>query len=898
MAYVINVPHIPRRIAMFFEFQMSVDILGRILRNEIHQTDLGIAQTFDLLGQIAMVDHIIVKTSTALERADESFTIHVGNATQQVNGQKAVIVQPLQLNLVMVSDLEMNGSAPTAPNMTPEIKILVDVKARANNGNAELQFLFDTIDFGIIDGFLSTQQKQDIINTVQGKFPTITRTIDTSSLQDILPGTTIQISNAGATCTSDGLVLILRVESGGGTAAFWTAFYNTYDRNLLGNRDWALLIDKDLLIPNIRKTLQDKLAGAADKFSLESNIDVSWSPQLGPIFDIAFSGEVIDACSCFFVDIDMDVDVTCTVLLQVPGSDTLRMHIVTDYDANDLEVFCCALTSALFWPVVGIIYMAEDKANFGEYALGYLIGPLGMFIATCVLAGNQSIADQLTKDGTCVKVDDKTVNCDQSFTLQMGAFGGTYHLTTVSAESEGPVLSGTTDGLQDLLDPELAINGVDQFAWGLGGSCNQGFGAVLEGDIGYANAVPGSILRITDIAVLDDPYDVYANVTHDANFITIHPNLTPDYLAVPYPCKLRLVTNGGIRIITLDAAQQITSDQAQEISMAAMKAKLNCYLAISPLPWSIGKYRWLPDPPPDYDIAQIWQVVVSEMGPQDKIEILGERETALVSAGATSHGIAQASLWATGGAALKEMSVKVTVGAVAHASALASGEDAREVKRHVALRQIQLVERSRIALKGGFETMALERRGGRPILTIASGGNTSHYDLRLPMAPARLPGLPSRNLSYLGNSLSASWQGSQFDVHDSSGKVLKHLKLDSRASVAAVGNRIYIANAEALTMLKLSGELEQVEIAGVSLGAGSRIGPAKVQGVARAIAVTQPRGHVKVYDVSDPKQVHELANYAQAPWFLNADRLGRLFVRLAPDGKQVVVYEVQQIAEI
>lgn len=883
---------------MFFEFQLATTVLGRILRNQIRQVDLGISQSFDLLGNPAMVDHINVGDDTSLIREDGSFSIHVGNNTQQINGQKAVISQPLTLNLVHISDLEANGAAPTPPAMSPQIKLLVAVTAQANNGNAELKFAFDNIDFGIIAGFLTDAQKQDIINTVQGRFPDITRTIDTSSLQSLLPGTVIQITNAGAISTSDGNALILRVEVGGGTAASWTAFYNSYDRNLLNGGDWALLIDQGILVPAIQKILKDKLAGAADKFTLESNVDVSWMPALGPFFSIGFSGEVIDACSCFFVDIDMDVDVTCGLLLQVPSQDKLRMHITTDYDANDLEVFCCALTSALFWPVVGIIYMAEDKANFGEYALGYLIGPLGMFIATCVIAGDQSIADQLTKDGSCVKVDDKTVNCDQSFNLQMGALGGSYHLTAISAQPEGPVMTGSTDGIHDLLDPVLKVGDVEQFAWGLGGSCNTGFSAALSGGISYADSVPGSILMISDISVLDDPLGVYANITHDAYFINISPNLTPAYLANPYPCKLRLVTNGGIRIITLAPAKQITDAESKAIGFEAIKAKASCYLAISPLPWSIGKYIWLPDPPPDYDIAQIWQVVVSELGPQDRVELPGARNTVLASAMPNSHGIAQLSQWAAGRTAMKELSVKVTVSA-AHAEVRTAALEAeRIVKRHVALRQIQLVLRSRIRLDEKFEFLRLERKGQRPVLSIHAGREVLSYDLRYPRAPSRLPAPASRAISFVGNTQSATWLGNTLDVHGSSGKLVEQVKLGSHGSVAAVSNQLYVASADGLSVINLKGKVERTAITGVPLESGARIGPAKAQGVARAISVTQPRGHVAVYDVSNPHQAQPLAQYAHAPWFLHSDRLGRLFVRLAADGKHVEVYEVHQVAEI
>jgi hypothetical protein len=880
---------------MYFEFQLSSDVLCRIIRNQIHQVDLGMTETFTLFGG-SMVDHIEVETTTTLERRARSFSVQIGDTTSTINGQGAVIVQPLKLALVKIADLVTNGSAPTTPFLSVEISFVVRVDATASGGSVQLQYAFDSIDFGpVVGAFLTDAQKQDITNNVQSKFSPIARTIDTSSIQANMPDVPIQITNAGAVATSDGAAFILRVEIGGGDLATWTDFYNTYDRNLLSGRDWAMLMDKDLLIPGIQKSLQDKLAGGSDQFALESDIDVAWRPDKGPDFEVSFSGEVIDACSCFFVDIDVDVDISCSLLFQAPGSDTLRMHITTDYDTNDLEVFCCALTSALFWPVVGIVYLAEGKTNFGQYLLGWVITPIGTFIATCVIAGDQSMADQMTKSGTCTKVDDKTVDCDQSFTLNMGTLGGSYHLTAVDAQPEGPVFSGTTTGIQSLLDPSLSIGAVEEFQWGLGGGCDVGFSPLQTGAIVYSNAIMGSILKLTEVSILDDPQGAYANVQADNNVIVITPNLNAAYLAAPYACKVRIVSNGGIRIITLDPAQPMTVQQAHDLELEAVKAKANCYLAISPLPWAIGKYIWLPDPPPERDFTQIWQVVVSELAKKDTVELLGDKQAVLATATPGVQGIAQASLWAEGSAVRKELDVRVTVGAEAGRAA----SKAKQVKRHVALRQVQLVERSRIATQGELQTLRIERRRGSPVLTIRSAGAIAAFDLRYPASPSKVPTAAALEEGLVSVSgLQIVQRSGSVALRDRAGTVLRELKVADDAALTLVANRLYVAEPHGVTMLQLWEEIDQTTLHGLQLGKGARLWPTRVLGVAHAIAVVDGKGRVRVYDVSDPKDVREIAHYPSAPWFLYAHRCGRLLARLAADGKTVVVYEVQRVARI
>ena len=82
---------------MLFEFQLSSDTLGRIVRNLLHNTDLCVKDPFKFLNNDWMVDRILVLPTTPLRRAAASAQIHVNAYPLTLEGcSKAVLAQPLQ----------------------------------------------------------------------------------------------------------------------------------------------------------------------------------------------------------------------------------------------------------------------------------------------------------------------------------------------------------------------------------------------------------------------------------------------------------------------------------------------------------------------------------------------------------------------------------------------------------------------------------------------------------------------------------------------------------------------------------------------------------------------------------------------------------------------------------
>jgi hypothetical protein len=808
-----------------------------------------------------MVDRILVLPATSLRREPADVSINVNDSPQLLEGcSKAVLAQPLQFNLVAVSKLLANEQSPTPPDHSPVLTILMDITAVAAKGEAFLQFSFNGIDFAATQpesfkALISDSATQNnFLTLVSARIPSITRKIDfVDSLYSvpILQSVTLAITNAGVTASNSGEILLLRVEVNGAAdqALDWTTFYTTYNRNLVGDGNWAMLIDKGILIPCIKNTISASLAAAKDHFAQSGGIDVKWKPSVGPVFEIEFSGEVIDACTCLWGEIDVNVDVSSTAVLEAGTNDTLYMGVNTTYDANDAEVACCALTASTFWPVVGLIYMGKDEGsiNIGTYLLGYIMSPIGFtFMAVCDLASNQSITKYLTLPGGCEKVDDEMFSCQWPFTPNMGAFGGTYHLTKVSAQADGPVLSGTVAGITELGDPELAIKSVTQFAWYLGGSCSTGFTPQSTARVLYYNAAYGTIFKVCDVAVLEDPLHVFKITNVGAYSTSLRAVVTNAYLANPYQCKLRIVSNGGVRMITLAPAKDITPQEKAKLQDEAQLAKKLCHAVSITVPKKIIKWMQ-PDPavPFTVDHAQIWQVVVAELSRGESVDLLVDDRT-MASADAHGRGVAQLSFWSEG-KYQNEIGLMLQVLGRQPTSA-----ERDERNPHVSVKQTLLLQRSRVGFDGELDDMSLVRDAGCTLLSIRTSVGEVVYDISLPPFPSLR---------------------------------------SSRMRAGTIARRFIVR--EGLYGIHLGEEVSGAIMANVAVEGIARIEPVKLAGVRRTVALTDGSGVTRILDLRDPNNPREIARYFHSPWFVDLRRSGRIFAKLAADGKGVSIYEMQ-----
>jgi hypothetical protein len=872
---------------MYFEFQLSITMLGAVVRNQLHYQALCYASSFPYQTDTLLINRILVLENTSLRREPAQLVVQTADGTTSVSGSKCVLVQPLQFELVTQADALASGPASAPIKYSPSIELLVDIIAFSDGSTAFLQLSVNGVDFGALGPLADTTTREAIVKALQDGFGTVTRAVDMYALQSLMPGVPLVATNAGATTTSAGDVLVLRVEVNGTAdpVGQWTDFYNSYDTNLAGAHDWGLLIDKNLLIAGIKQKLGASLAASSDKFSLDSGPAATWKPSW-PGFDIAFSGEVINACTCAWGELDVNVDVSSAVTLSVPTTDVLRTRVHTTYDASDVETFCCALTAGLFWPVVGLIYLSKEKVNFGQYLLGYLAGPVGVFIAVCVIAGNQSVVSNL--DATCHKVDDETVQCDQPTTFGFGALGGAYHLEVITGITPGPVLGGSAT-LAALTDPLVKVT-FSEFTWVLRGSCSQGFHSELVGQISLTTATPGSILRLCPVTVLADPAHVF-HVSVQSTTITITATLNQEYLGAPYPCQVLAPTNGGVRIITLAPVQEITPERVQELAMQLSIAQSNCNVPIKDWRWSD------PDPgPQETQVDWLWQIVVSKMRPGQRVEVLDGGRTVLATATATSRGVAHATVWqgpsqreialslldATGGSVLSRL--RRWLGRW-----LLGQRAAEEGAREVSIRLVQLEPVARFTVQGQLEAVRFDLNGAQPLLGVTTSEGQWLYDVRTPQAPSLLHG-PS--LTHVGAPAASPSGAVSIQQPTIKATALMGQAMPRRDRFVLRPDDTH------LTLHRSDGTTERIRLATLATGPISRVVPATAPGARDAIAVVAASGDTTVYDLGEPNRPRELARYPSRPWFLDAARSRSLLARASADAQWVLLYQVRKTVDV
>ena len=382
---------------MFVEFQLSGDSFTAFTRNFIESIPICTDQVISYSGQDLMIDRVTIPSNTTITQENFVFSVNTDNGVQSIMGLRPIVRQEAKIRLVKVSDLEDNGTSQSPAFQTISVDVLVSLTVLFDSDdNPFLRVRFERLDFKSLSSSIPASVKTTAENLIRDHFNQTDRDIDTSSISDIVEGIDFEVTNAGVATDSENEVLYIRLEINGhqgqpNVLTSWESFFNNGVTNRLGSREWAVLLDKNLLRASIKERIKNQLADQS-KFDLDSNVSVTWSFGMGAQFFVKFSGEVVDACICFFTEIDVDTDVFSTITLSLPQDNLMRTKIYTTYDADDAEIFCCALTAGLFWPVVGIIYMADEDnpVNFGHYLLGIAFAFWIPMIGVAIGAGTES----------------------------------------------------------------------------------------------------------------------------------------------------------------------------------------------------------------------------------------------------------------------------------------------------------------------------------------------------------------------------------------------------------------------------------------------------------------------------------------------------------------------------
>ena len=314
---------------MLIEFQISTTKLHAILLSRIRAQKICVTEEFPLGGEILIFDHLEVPNTGTFSREEQDVVIHIpGDSNQTIGGTKVRFSQPVILHVVKKSTLEAHGESKSPPDMSPQITLFFDLTMTLAAGVPRFRVKLDEVDAGLLaalDPNAASLIESKVAFDVQSD-------MDLSSVADLLE-TTVTATNAGMVIDSSLTRVSMRIEVNGtgNQVPAWTSFFTGLVPDYLSGKDWAILLDSGLIVPVVVSRIGEGMAESSD-FSLQSGPSGAWSWGAGPAVDVSFGGEVVDACTCFFWDINVNIDVSVRVGLSVPKSDTLRMDATMSWD--------------------------------------------------------------------------------------------------------------------------------------------------------------------------------------------------------------------------------------------------------------------------------------------------------------------------------------------------------------------------------------------------------------------------------------------------------------------------------------------------------------------------------------------------------------------------------------
>jgi hypothetical protein len=375
---------------MFFELQLSANVFARIVRNRMKAIPLCDSvdkEVKDEDGTLLVIDQIVIGENTWIQREQtieviNKLPIHKEIATQtvfiftpanlfSVTVPFLQVKQEVLVHLVKSSDLDANGPDPSAPHKTLSIYPVFNVSLKPaipgqqGGGPLILSYTLSHVDFGALFVVLSDQRRAEIQQYISAaQLPPTT--VDLGPLGALLNNRPVAAINAGIACDPGGTFVALRadIDVHASTAVVNQQFFEAGPTNLLAGKEWAMLIDANILTQDARAMAKRALEGASD-VKLDSGPDVTWDPA-GPAINISAAVELVDACPFFIDDIDMDADVKIRARLSVPTPNTLRRSLNITAEPSDVgEEIACALTGALLWPFIGPLFLKDEDIGDG-----------------------------------------------------------------------------------------------------------------------------------------------------------------------------------------------------------------------------------------------------------------------------------------------------------------------------------------------------------------------------------------------------------------------------------------------------------------------------------------------------------------------------------------------------
>lgn len=749
---------------MIIEFQVDAERFLQAFRNTLMRHAPCSPQPFTLnvgscANQPTFLDRISVAGSSTLIRTDVN-AIHV--------------IQPVSLFLTPVAALEASDAQPGAPcwNPTLEFEFALSIKVQGSTPNLCVTFLKVRESPSI-----SSSQALIVSGFIAPLVPESCTPFDLSALTDALgalPATATADISADVELTR----LAIRLELGpvaSNAASQWASFLAGSIKPNPNAGAWSIFIDGSLLVQTAIARIMAALAGPIDDdtFDLESGPSGTFLTAFpaGPGVSLTFSGEAVDACVCFWDEIDLDVDVTVLITFSMPAPNSLKMTLAIDWDLNDFELVCCAFTAGIFWGFIGTNLLKEEKINWEEFLAG-LVGLPVVFSAVMTQSQDQ-VGEFIDLGDDWEEIGDTKKKYSLTTDVNLPNAGlGAMTLTHIVGIDNGLALSGTLGPIVSLKNTELSAT-TGEWSWKVDDLCasnpklQAGFNINFSQTGGFTStAAPLDVCR-AEILPASDPLSQFQAHLEVSNFslrlsIPLAQLLT-EYSAAPYPAQLILVTNGGVRIFTIPPIPILTQEQIQTtMHQVELMAPANCKeWTLSDAFWEGAQFHpaWMIDPPPDRELTRLWQIVVTGLNAGQRVRMVSPDGTLLATAGAGHmEGAAQLSALtsqAEGAIGIQIEGLEEQRQQLARRRGLrqqiesSTGEPVRHelvrrVTRKITIRQSHLFATARIRVEDDFGSAAVGALGGRSMLAIVSGARVLVWDIGNCHAPriVRIEHLP------------------------------------------------------------------------------------------------------------------------------------------------------------
>jgi hypothetical protein len=932
---------------MIVEFQMALEQLISQLRDRLMARSVCARESIAIKSDGAVVTCVLDRVQLEETLLGE-VRLDDGSSTRTLE-----ISQRIRLFLVPLDGLSSNGVKASVPFAEPSITVYFTAAVRVGAENPALCVAYSRIDLGLAEGLVNDETRAKLEARLQG--------LGSCTILDLSPITTLTkkkfaVATAGLALfpknKRKGVCVRLESIEPGVPAADWSKFDAGDIDDRLGTGDWSLLIDSRLLSPAVRDIYKTELAkpATAKTFALDSEVSASWESWWGssmapePLpslhcMRVRFHGQVVKACK--LINTDIGADIWVSIAFTVTKPNVLQMYARLGWDVDDDDVVLCGLE----WGLLGGVVGAVVGGPIGLGAVGLVAGLVGGFFTVIFIASTRK-PDTLPfpKKGEfiCKEVGDekKDIICEMSVPLGKETLLEGITLTSADGIADGLLLSGTADGKPTWPNPSPSVWAhpvldvwVNDFSWQWSDACST---ASLEAisDVHFRNA--GSApLHFCEVLVINDPLGNFdlSNVPAAGEMLLPghSTQVTIRDRMAGYPCKLRIRTTGGARLLTIAAAIDLSEERKATLGLELEAIRQG--VCIQPIVdvWGIDRKhhpKWGGgDPPFPADSGHLWEVVLTGLGPTDTVSLRTTQGRSLATAPPTGMGTAHLTAL---------ISPPEPTGydlSIVRDSRASEGTQNGE-ERRVLIAQKLLVPQSFVALHEACSQLGARYFEGSPALFTTAPSGLSVYSLATPAFPnlvlqvqlmgirgalpwddeflawgpigmilierngalreqsPRTQAMPILDLLQIGDHLYALREA-DIGIYDRQLQEVATLSQEGGRHLAAGGETLAVSTAQGVELFDLSQPLAPARLGAYE--AASVVGLVRPQMLnsQRSTFLRSNEGGGPVLELSNDFEPREVMRFEEDPWFVGAARVGRIIGCLDGSSTLITVYTLR-----